>query len=70
MGTRTVKVPVPQFVEMKYLTCDDCGCDMVDRGVILTSNPPQFSYICPECGKIVNTYTQYFANAKRSLNGW
>lgn len=28
-----------------------CGADLVSEGVVLTSNPPQYPYLCPKCGK-------------------
>ena len=59
MGMRSVKLPIPQYVEAQYLTCDDCECDMIDRMIILTSNPPQYSYECPKCHKIVNSSVRY-----------
>lgn len=28
-----------------------CGADLVSESVVLTSDPPQYPYLCPKCGK-------------------
>jgi len=34
--------------------CDDCGAEMhyVEPDMVLTSNPPKKTVICPQCGKV------------------
>lgn len=34
--------------------CDDCGTEMhyVEPDMVLSSNPPKKTVICPQCGKV------------------
>ena len=41
------------------LYCDKCNQEMMIDPIILNSNPPQFSYSCPQCGGKVTSYKQY-----------
>lgn len=41
------------------LYCDKCGTRMERGGIVLTSNPPQFPYKCPECGHETTSHIAY-----------
>lgn len=35
-----------------YAKCPACGGVMVDDGMVYTSYPPQYKFICQACGKV------------------
>ena len=37
-------------IYVKELFCDKCGEKMSRSGLMLTSLPPQYEYICKKCG--------------------
>ena len=38
--------------EVKFvIKCPFCGGTMLDDGMVYTSYPPQYKYICEQCGK-------------------
>ncbi|WP_300924548.1 hypothetical protein [uncultured Clostridium sp.] len=47
-------VPVVQ-----ELYCDDCEVKMERQSVTYTSNPIQFEYKCPKCGKTIMSTETY-----------
>jgi len=51
------KTPVQPFRE--ELVCDECGCAMEFSGWSYPTNPPQYQYMCPECGRTENTTITY-----------
>ena len=50
------KVPVDIYVEYAYC---DCGEEMIRDDLLLMSNPPQYKYRCPKCGKLEINNVQY-----------
>ena len=46
------------------LYCDDCGTEMQPYGMVYTTFPPQYPYICPLCDNktisIEGTYPIYY----------
>ena len=49
---------VPVDVSIEYLYCD-CGEEIIRDDRILMSNPPQYKYVCPKCGKLEINNVQY-----------
>ena len=42
------------------LLCDECGEEMQPYGMVYTTYPPQYPYICPKCDyKITSTEGTY-----------
>ncbi len=41
-------IPVNTFVAQ--YKCPNCSVFMKFSGVVLTSNPPQYPHVCPDCG--------------------
>lgn len=41
------------------LYCDDCGTEMERQSAMWTSNPIQFEYKCPKCGKTTMSTENY-----------
>ena len=54
MITKNISVDV--YIEYAYC---DCGEEMIRDNLMLMSNPPQYKYRCPKCGKIETSYEQY-----------
>ena len=48
------KVEVLLHREVYDLYCDECKSKMKMNEFVLASNPPQYSYTCPNCGKACN----------------
>lgn len=48
---------VKTFITRLY--CDNCNCEMISTGKILTSFPLRFEYKCPNCN-IVTTETENY----------
>ena len=44
---------------VQELHCDDCEVEMERQSIIYPSNPPQFEYKCPKCGKTIITRESY-----------
>ena len=47
-----------QCQRVSYL-CDECGYEVEQEPIVLTSYPPMYSYICPNCGWKFITTEQY-----------
>ena len=42
------------------LYCDECGTEMQPYGMVYTTFPPQYPYICPKCdNKTISTNGAY-----------
>ena len=41
----------PEFYINKVPICDECNMQLVDTGVMLSSNPPYWIYRCSKCKK-------------------
>lgn len=41
------------------LYCEQCGHEMVSDGTVLCSYPPQYPYVCPNCGSKITTNEKY-----------
>lgn len=50
------EIPVDIYVEYAYC---NCGEEMIRDNLVLMSNPPQYKYRCPKCGKIEISNVQY-----------
>ena len=50
---------VPRIIEVSTLYCDDCDVAMVLQPYVLTSYPVQYVYICPKCGRTINSTNRY-----------
>lgn len=56
MKTSTTAVKVT----IERLWCDKCeDTEMRPRGDVLLSHPPQYPYVCPDCGHKVTSRTRY-----------
>lgn len=53
------KVEVLLHREVYDLYCDECKSKMKMNEFVLASNPPQYSYTCPNCGKTIHSFTVY-----------
>ena len=51
------KTEVRTFINRVY--CDECGAEMKVSPVVLDSFPPQYQYICPECGECLTLNVYY-----------
>ena len=41
------------LANFKKIKCERCGAEaIVNTGIILTSDPPQYNVDCPNCGRI------------------
>ena len=49
---------IPANIYIEYAYCD-CGEEMIRDNLVLMSNPPQYKYRCPKCGKIEINNVQY-----------
>lgn len=50
----------PGEVFINRLYCEECGVEMVrDDHMVLTSDPIQFCYTCPKCGKTTTSIGRY-----------
>ena len=45
------------FINRVY--CDKCGAEMKASPVVLDSFPPQYQYVCPECGEYLTLNVYY-----------
>lgn len=41
----------PECYIIKIPKCDNCKVELQDTGIVLMSNPPQYTYKCPKCNK-------------------
>ena len=64
MLIRTETVEIPSTVEMEYAVCEDCKCDLEDTMEVLTSQPPQYKYVCPQCGRVYTSFKWYANHSK------
>ncbi len=45
------------------MICEKCGTKMqMEQGVVYTSNPPMFGYVCPKCGAKEYSHTPEYDN--------
>lgn len=41
----------PCYPCIKHFICEDCEVEMESQPMVLMSNPAQYQYTCPNCGK-------------------
>lgn len=41
------------------LYCNHCGHEMESDGTVLCSYPPQYPYVCPNCGSEITANEKY-----------
>jgi len=46
----------PEFYIAKIPMCDDCKIQLQDDNLMLATQPPQWQYSCPKCGKLYSFY--------------
>ena len=51
-------------IYVKELFCDKCGEKMSRSGLMLTSLPPQYEYICKKCGHTETVWSDEGIGAK------
>ena len=39
--------------------CDECNVELIATGIVYTTYPEQYEYICPNCGKTYSSFDSY-----------
>lgn len=55
-------------IYISRLYCDDCNVEMNSSNIVMMSNPPQFTYTCPKCGKKLVLNEQFPKQELKEIN--
>ena len=60
---KTMNKRTTEFCNLRKIVhriyCDECNIELVATGMVYATDPAQYEYVCPNCGKTCSSFNSY-----------